>query len=95
VHQLGDLPELRQYLVHEGWAAPADIAIERLAHIRRPAPADHRTGDMGPAHRATAGLPQDVLELEPDAERLEAGDHLPAAPHPIGPATFQECLEIG
>src|SRR5215210_4806812 len=63
VHQVRDLPELRQHLVDEGRTAPADIAIEGLTHVDRAAPADHRTGHMGPSHRATTRLPQHVLEI--------------------------------
>src|SRR5690349_23585945 len=76
VHHLGDLAEGGQDLLHEGGTAPPDVAVERVGDVDGPALPDDGPRNMRPSHGAAPGLPQDVIEVERDAEVLQSGDHL-------------------
>ena len=95
VHLGGDFGKLGQDLLHEGGAAAPDEAVERLTHVRGPAPAHDGPGDVRPPDGAAVGVAQDIVEVERDARALSRITiSLPAA-DPVGPAAGQEGFQLG
>ena len=95
MHLGGDLGELGQDLLHEGGPAAPDEAVERLTHVRGPAPAHDSPGDVRPPDGAAVGVAQDIVEVERDAERIEPDHHFPSPADPVGPAAGQEGFQLG
>src|SRR3989475_10501337 len=80
VHELRPLLQRGERLFHVAGAAPAEVAVERLADVGAHTALDQHAGDVRPPQRAAVGRGLDLTQLDADPELPQSGDHL------LGPA---------
>src|SRR5512135_149927 len=90
VHEVGDLGEAGQRLLHERGPAPAQVPVERFPHAGHLAPAEEGPSHVRPAHGPALGLREHVLVAHRDAQPVEPIHHGPAPARSVGPAVGQE-----